>query len=368
MKLSVIILNYNVRYFLELCLQSVEKALQGLDAEIIVVDNKSTDTSCAMVKTKFPQVTLIENPTNSGFSHGNNIGVQHAKGTYVCILNPDTVVAEDTFKKLVSFADNQTNLGIVGCRLIDGTGNFLPESKRHVPTPVVALKKLLGFSNKYYVVETNELETAEVPIFVGAFMLLKKEVYLTVGGFDEAYFMYGEDIDLSYKIKKAGYASYYFGGTTVIHFKGESTLKDATYAKRFYGAMLIFYKKHFKSNVLFNALVWLAIRVASMMRFTNKTQPAAVKQRIIFTTQKTHKLLDFLEKPVAACSQLNAVKPFTEIILDAATVSYKVIFKEMERLKTVPGISFKIASQDAHFILGSQSSRSRGSVQVFKKN
>ena len=148
MKLSVVILNYNVRYFLELCLQSVEAALETVPSEIIVIDNNSTDGSCEMVKDKFPSITLIENSSNVGFSKANNQAVQVAKGEYVCILNPDTVVTEDTFKSVLNFADKQTNLGIVGCRLIDGSGAYLPESKRNIPHISIAIKKVFGSSTK----------------------------------------------------------------------------------------------------------------------------------------------------------------------------------------------------------------------------
>jgi len=368
LKLSIIILNYNVRYFLELCLKSVEKAIEGLDAEIIVVDNQSPDTSCEMVKALFPNVTLIDNPSNDGFSKGNNLGVKQAKGEYLCILNPDTIVAEDTFKILLEFADKQTNLGIVGCRLMDGTGSFLPESKRNVPKPAVALKKLLGNPNSYYANQLDEYGTGEVPIFVGAFMLLKKNVYLKVGGFDEDYFMYGEDIDLSYKVLKAGYNNFYNGSTTIIHYKGESTLKDANYAKRFYGAMQIFYKKHFKSNVLFDSMVWFGIRAAYFMR----SEPEVVKSKrqsyVFLTKEATHLLETTLEKPVALVQEVTYVDPFTEVIFDANTFTYKSIFQHITDLKAYEGISFKILPNNSDFIIGSNSSKNRGEIQLLKKN
>ncbi|MGY0391978.1 glycosyltransferase family 2 protein [Bizionia sp. KMM 8389] len=368
MKLSVIILNYNVRYFLELCLKSVEKALEGIDAEIIVVDNQSPDTSCEMVKKLFPNVNLIENPTNSGFSKGNNLGVKQAKGEYLCILNPDTVVAEDTFKLLLDFADKQTNLGIVGCRLMDGVGKFLPESKRNIPKPMVALKKLLGNPNCYYANQIGEFEIGEAAIFVGAFMLLRKTVYLEVGGLDEDYFMYGEDIDLSYKILKAGYKNYYNGQTTCIHYKGESTLKDANYAKRFYGAMQIFYKKHFQSNALFNEVVWLGIRGAYMMRTVPADVVSQSQSYVIQTTASSHILESVLKKPVTLSADVTNIKPFTEIIFDANSMTYKAIFQQISRFKTVEGVSFKILPNMSNFIIGSNSSQNRGEIQVLTKN
>jgi GT2 family glycosyltransferase len=173
-----------VRYFLELCLQSVEAAVAGLEAEIIVVDNNSKDESCAMIEEKFPKVKLIANKDNSGFSKGNNIGVAQAKGEYICILNPDTVVAEDTFRALLNFANKQNNLGIVGCKLIDGNGDFLPESKRNIPVPKIAIQKALGNAKNYYANHIKENEIAKADVFVGAFMLMKRKVYNQVNGFD----------------------------------------------------------------------------------------------------------------------------------------------------------------------------------------
>jgi GT2 family glycosyltransferase len=181
MQLSVIILNYNVRYFLEQCVLSVQDAISDLDAEIIVIDNNSTDDSCLMMQHRFPEIKLIQNKENFGFPKGNNIGVEHAKGKYICILNPDTVVAEDTFTAILAFAERQINLGIIGCKLMDGTGSFLPESKRGIPTPWVAFTKIFGlykifpksrFFNQYYAQHLDENETGEVEILVGAFMLI----------------------------------------------------------------------------------------------------------------------------------------------------------------------------------------------------
>src|SRR5690606_14527542 len=198
-----------------------------------------------MVKALYPNVTLIENKENVGFSKANNQAVAVAKGEYVCILNPDTAVAEDTFQTAIQYSEKIRNIGALGVYLMDGTGNFLPESKRNLPTPKISLMKLTGFPKKYYASHLADRSHGNVEVLVGAFMLLKKSVYEKVGGVDEDYFMYGEDIDLSYKVTKAGFANYYLGTTTVLHYKGESTKKDDAYFERFYGAMQIFYKKHF---------------------------------------------------------------------------------------------------------------------------
>lgn len=365
MKLSVIILNYNVRYFLELCLQSVEAAIAPIDAEIIVVDNDSKDDSCVMIKEKFPNVILIENKENSGFSKGNNLGFQKANGEYVGILNPDTVVGEDTFTELLKFAENTANLGILGCRLIDGTGRFLPESKRHVPTPQVAIAKMLGHDTLYYVNTLTEDAIGEAPVFVGAFMLMKHDVYKRVGGFDEDYFMYGEDIDLSYKVLQAGYSNYYYGKTTVIHYKGESTLKDKEYAKRFYGAMQIFYKKHFKSNLIFNGLVWLGIQMASRLK-TEKPDAKLIKKSSCI--RGSGAATDYQKRfpfPVNAISNSTEAASQSEIIFDANFVSFKDIIKEISESEKNKKFTFKILPKNSNFILGSDSSKSRGEVIPF---
>ena len=365
MKLSIIILNYNVHYFLELCLQSVEAAITNLEAEIIVVDNNSSDQSCAMVKQKFPNVKLIQNKENLGFSKGNNIGVQHAKGQFLCILNPDTVVPEDCFEQLFEFSKIKNDLGLFACRLVDGAGRFLPESKRHIPTPKVAIKKVFGLDKSYYVSNLKPNTTGIVPIFVGAFMMVEKQIYQQVGGFDEDYFMYGEDIDLSYKIVKSGYDNMYYGPIKVIHFKGESTLKDANYAKRFYGAMQIFYKKHFKRNLVFDALVWIGIKMAKHL---NNNAFAEIKPALNYTLVSNTKYTDLdkkIGKPITLVSELSKTEADTQIILDANYLSFKAIIETIINSEKNKNLSFRILPKNSNFILGSDSSKSRGEVLHF---
>lgn len=362
MKLSVIILNYNVRYFLELCLKSVETALVGLDAEIIVVDNHSSDESCNMIKKLFPKVVLIENTSNDGFSKGNNIGVKHAKGDYICILNPDTVVAEDTFQKVLEFADAQSKLGIVGCKLIDGKGRFLPESKRNIPTPYVAVQKILGNSKHYYANQISDNDIGKVNVFVGAFMLLKRTVYNQVGGFDEDYFMYGEDVDLSYKILKTGYDNYYYGETTIIHYKGESTLKDAIYAKRFYGSMQIFYDKHFKRNSFFDLLVWFGIKLSPFFNEKNPQKQSKPLKHVLVSNKTQEFLNIFLNQEVVVTQTIDVFEDSTEYVLDNHFLSYKAIIEIMTNSRVKKSNTFKILLKSSAFIIGSNSSKSRGEV------
>ncbi|MDB5280974.1 MAG: glycosyl transferase family 2 [Bacteroidota bacterium] len=271
MKLSIVIVNYNVKYFLEQCLLSVARAIVNVSAEVLVVDNASSDGSCAYVREKFPWVKLIESPVNLGFSKGNNLAIQAAGGEYILLLNPDTVVAEDTFEKCISFMDAHVDAGALGVHMIDGKGNFLPESKRGLPTPSVAFYKTFGLAavfpkskifGRYHLGFLDEHETNEVEVLSGAYMFMRKEALDKTGLLDETFFMYGEDIDLSYRIIKAGYKNYYFAGTTIIHYKGESTKKGSVnYVKVFYNAMIIFARKHFSGNQsgFFSAFINLAI-------------------------------------------------------------------------------------------------------------
>lgn len=361
MKLSVIILNYNVSAFLDLCLQSVNAALSNLDSEIIVVDNASSDDSCQMIQQKYPEVKLIENKENDGFSKGNNLGIKKAKGEYVCILNPDTMVPEDAFEELLHFSDNQENLGIVGCKLIDGTGHFLPESKRHIPTPWVALKKLLGWPKDYYVYDIASKDSGEVEILVGAFMLMKRSLYNELRGFDEDFFMYGEDIDISFRSKKMGFNNWYVGGVSVLHFKGESTMKNRVYRKRFFGAMKLFYKKHFKSTTLVNFLANMAINFGALVKSSNThiVDCAQLIQLYIGTNSpKTN-----IEIPKAeVITETFQIDQNKTVIFDANSLTYKSIINLMETNRTKQHTCFKILPKNANFILGSHSADSRGVV------
>ena len=258
MKLSIIIVNYNVKYFLEQALLSVRRASQGLAVEVWVVDNNSVDDSVPMVREKFPEVKLIANQHNPGFSIANNQAIRRSSGQYVLLLNPDTVVEEDTFEKCLAFMDAHPEAGGLGVRMIDGSGKFLPESKRGFPSPWVAFCKTVGLSrlfpasrlfNHYHLGYLDEQETHEIEVLAGAFMLLRRSVLDEIGLLDEAFFMYGEDIDLSYRIIQAGYKNYYFPESTIIHYKGESTKKGSlNYVKAFYTAMIIFARKHFRGK------------------------------------------------------------------------------------------------------------------------
>jgi GT2 family glycosyltransferase len=259
MKLSVVIVNYNVKYFLEQCLFSVFKALSGIEAEVMVVDNNSVDGSEVMVRSRFPNIKLIVNQQNVGFAKANNQALAVAQGEYVLLLNPDTVLEETTLSQCLAFMDTHKDAGALGPKMIDGKGKFLPESKRGLPTPEVAFYKIFGLTRlfpkskrfgRYYLGHTSSDETQEVEILTGAFMLIRKSVLDKTGYLDEEYFMYGEDIDLSYRILKTGYKLYYFSETSIIHYKGESTKKGSlNYVVIFYRAMQIFANKAFSGKM-----------------------------------------------------------------------------------------------------------------------
>ena len=343
-------------------MRSVEKAIENIDSEIIVIDNNSSDDSCKKVKELFAHIKLIENKENVGFSVANNQAVKIAKGEFVCILNPDTVVTEDTFIKILKFAESQENLGIIGCRLIDGTGNFLPESKRNIPTIKVATQKLLGFSNNYYANQVSEFEIAEATIFVGAFMLLKREVYNKLNGFDEDFFMYGEDIDLSYRALKLNYKNYYFGESSIIHFKGESTLKDKKYAKRFFEAMQIFYKKHFKKNIVFDVLVNIGLKTGNIFNSKPSIDKKVINNHFIVSTTSNLSFNFGFKPEQIALDELDSVPENSEIIFDANTIAYKDIIKKMDQYASNSSITFKILPNKSSFIIGSNDSVNQGEV------
>jgi GT2 family glycosyltransferase len=243
---------------LEQALYAVRKAAEGLAVEVYVVDNNSVDSSCDMVREKFPEVVLIANKDNPGFSKANNQAIRISSGKYVLLLNPDTVVQEDTFHKSLAFMEAHPEAGGLGIRMIDGSGRFLPESKRGFPSPMVAFYKAFGLAglfpqsrtfNKYSLGYLSEHENHEVDVLAGAFMLMRRKALDKAGLLDEAFFMYGEDIDLSYRLVLAGYKNYYFAESTIIHYKGESTKKGSlNYVKTFYEAMIIFAKKHFTGS------------------------------------------------------------------------------------------------------------------------
>ncbi len=289
MKLSIVIVNYNVEHFLEQCLFSVRKAIANIDAEVYVVDNNSVDGSLKMLAEKFPEVKVIANKDNVGFSRANNQAIRISTGEYVLLLNPDTVVEDDTFTKTIEFMDSHPDAGGLGVKMVDGKGRFLPESKRGLPTPATAFYKMFGLTKlfphskrfaRYYLGHLDNDEINEVEILAGAFMLMRRETLDKCGLLDETFFMYGEDIDLSYRITLAGYKNYYYPKTRIIHYKGESTKKTSVnYVLVFYKAMEIFVRKHFadKGAKTFSFFINLAIYFKAFLALLSQFFSKAVQ-------------------------------------------------------------------------------------------
>jgi GT2 family glycosyltransferase/lipopolysaccharide/colanic/teichoic acid biosynthesis glycosyltransferase len=260
MDLSVIIVNYNVRQFLENSLTSVLRAMEGIQGEIIVVDNASDDGSAGMVRTKFPQVRLITNATNAGFARANNIALKEASGDFILLINPDTIVQEDTFRVMIRFLRDHPDVGLAGCKILNPDGSFQLPCRRSFPTPWVAFTKIFGLSalfpssrlfGQYNLTYLDPDQSYPVDAVSGSFMMMTRSAYARVGGLDETFFMYGEDLDWCYRVRQAGFQVYYVHETQIVHFKGESTRRSNIDEVRvFYGAMELFVQKHFSHSRL----------------------------------------------------------------------------------------------------------------------
>jgi len=298
MRLSVVIVSYNVRAFLEQALLSVRTAMQGIEGEVWVVDNHSSDDSVPMVRARFPEVRLIANTTNPGFAVANNQAIRQSTGEYVLLLNPDTLVEEDTFRQCLQFLDAHPDAGALGVKMLDGSGAFLPESKRGFPTPWVAFCKTVGLStffpksrrfNGYYLGHLGADDTNPVDVLAGCFLFMRREALDRAGLLDEAFFMYGEDIDLSYRIQQAGYTNYYFPETRILHYKGESTKKGSlNYVRTFYQAMIIFTRKHFRGRraglfiLMLQVAIWLRASMALLANAAHRVWLPVVDAALLY--------------------------------------------------------------------------------------
>ena len=301
MKLTVVIVNYNVKYYLEQCLFSVERALQGMQAEVYVVDNASSDGSIPYLRKKFPWVYYIENDKNFGFSVANNMAIRKSRGEYVLLLNPDTIVGESTLKECVAFMDAHTNVGGLGVRQQRVDGSMAPESRRGIPTPWTAFCKMSGLGSRFpqstlfgrYYMQYLPLDRpVEIEVISGAFMMIRSEVLKKCGLLDEDFFMYGEDVDMSYRILKAGYKNCFLP-TTILHYKGESTQKSSyRYAIVFHKAMYIFFKKHFSYNFLLLFVVSLLIYGKAFLTYLKQQfHKKEEKEEVIMDDMRQKKFL-----------------------------------------------------------------------------
>ncbi len=303
MELSVIIVSFNVRDLLRKCLFSVKSASEFIDCEIFVIDNNSEDDSVGMVINEYPDVKLIINKVNSGFSAANNQAIKKSQGRFVLLLNPDTVVEKDTFSKCIDFMNIHADAGALGIRMIDGEGRFLPESKRAFPTPGTAFFKTFGFSflfpkspvlNKYYLPLTDILQTSLTEVISGAYMFIRRDALEKSGLLDEDFFLYGEDIDLSYRLLQTKYNNYYFPEASIVHFKGKSTSRDNyTDVLHFYNSMRIYVSKHsvegnYRSfRILILAAIYFRELLALSNRFLRNTFKMESKQTELLFQHKT---------------------------------------------------------------------------------
>jgi len=379
--LSVIIVSYNVEHFLHLCLESVNAAINNINDEIIVIDNASADNSVEMMRKKFPSTRVISNVDNLGFGKANNKAAKLAKGRYVCILNPDTIVSQKTFEEFIQFHEANPTIGISGPQMIDGTGQFLLESKRGLPTIKAAVFKSLGlfrlsarFFGQYYNLSLPQNQNGKTDVLVGAFMFMRKRLYDQLEGFDENFFMYGEDIDISHRSLKLGYTNFYFSQSKVIHFKGESTPKNKAYEKRFFNAMSYYYNKNFSHNWLLNSIFITGSylfskfkRVVSSRR--DKTSPILVNDwTLVSKNPKLFKNVKMNMFPgIKHCQNLLEVlqlepKRLMGIVFDMRTTQLSEVINFMQVHQT--GYVYKFISVDNKRIIGSSDVLSRGSGAV----
>ena len=377
MTLSVIIVNYNVKYYLEQCLESVRRASRALQVEVFVVDNLSTDGSIPYLRERFPEVTFIENRENVGFARANNQAIRQSTGKYVLLLNPDTIVGENTFEDFVKFMDAHPEAGGAGAYMLRTDGTFAPESRRGLPTPFVAFCKMSGLASllpksrvfgRYYMRYLDENEFNEIEIISGAFMWLRREALDKAGLLDEDFFMYGEDIDLSYRIMKSGYRNYFLP-SRMLHYKGESTEKSSyRYVYTFYEAMRLFFRKHYAHySFLVSLPINLAIWVRSFMayvgnQFRHRAKPMVVPVSIdmlVVGDARTHAgvkaIIDKYELkgnhafiggstdalPEGHLAAGVDVSPYNMVVYDTSLYPYGTIF---EQLENTPGNTLRIAT------------------------
>lgn len=386
MKLSVIIVNFNVKYYVEQCLNSLNRALKGIDSEIFVVDNHSKDDSVGYITHRFCNVTVIDCNHNLGFARANNIAIRCSEGEYVLLLNPDTIVCEDTIEKCLAFMDTHPKAGGAGVLMFNPDGTYAPESRRGLPTPLTSFYKMSGLCSRfpnsrtlgrYYMGYLPWDEPAKIDIVSGAFCLLRRKALDQIGCLDEDFFMYGEDIDLSYRLLKGGFDNWYLP-YPILHYKGESTQKTSfRYVHVFYQAMLIFFKKHY-GHLSF--CITLPIKAAVYVKAAAalvKMQSYRLRKSLGFTYKRhidpcylfvgNSQMIDNCmivakRKGLAAyflfCESLNAeiltkhisnmeFKTPVCIVFDTDTFSYKQILETMSRIS------------GAKVVLGTYSSKTR---------
>ena len=339
-KLSVVIVNYNVKHFVEQCLDSLYKALVGVECELFVVDNHSHDGSVEYLAERFPGVNLIESIHNQGFARANNLAIRQASGQYVLLINPDTFVGEHVIVEALTFMDDHPKAGGVGVQMHNADGSLAMESRRGLPTPTVSLLKMLGRSDRYYMSHLPWDQPARIEVISGAFCLLRKQALDQIGLLDEDFFMYGEDIDLSYRLLKGGWENWYLP-LPIVHYKGESTQKTSfRYVHVFYQAMLIFFRKHYGHLSLFVTLpIKAAIYLRALMALV-QMQYWRMRKSLGFVDRRSEQpVYSFRgsEPMVEECRKLAKRKGLVEgdrenacVVFDTDAYSYERIIRDME--------------------------------------
>ena len=377
---SIIIVNYNVKFYLEQCLESVRRASRGLQVEVFVVDNLSTDGSVEYLRGRFPEVTFIANQENVGFARANNQAIRLSKGRYVLLLNPDTIVGEETLARCVEFMEAHPEAGGVGVHMLNADGTFAPESRRGLPTPFVAFCKMTGLGKlfpqsrlfgRYYMGYLDANEVNEIEVMSGAYTMLRREALDKVGLLDEDFFMYGEDIDLSYRVLKGGYKNY-FVPVRMLHYKGESTVKSSyRYAYVFYQAMRLFFRKHyghysFIISLPINAATWAStfmVYLRNRLRYRRGGKAAAMPMNalVIGDAAMLDEVRALLEKHHVAgtrvfvegteetlpCGHLSEnvdLQGFDMVVYDTDHYAYGTILRLLE---DTPGNTLRIATYSA---------------------
>lgn len=364
MKVSVIIVSYNCKAFLDYCIQSVIKALNNIDGEIIVIDNSSSDGTVEFLESKNYKLKLIKSEKNIGFSKANNKAVKFAKGEFLFFLNPDTIIPEDIFHQFFKFKFD--DLGIFGFRMIDGKGKFLKESKRNLPNINIILKKLLGFDSKYYS-SLDEFDSGFVDVLCGANMIIKKSTYKKVGGFNEEYFMFGEDIEICYETKKKGMNNFYSATSTLVHFKGESTKNDINYLWNFYGAMSIYFKNIFSSNqFLINIILLISKFLVLFKSIMPKKQIVEIKneKNILIGDKHIDKLNDLLGE-ISLVNEIDTSQDQCNIIFDSNYLSFKQIISHIDNLQEGKKIKFWFLPDDYSYVIESSGMNQKGNIIFF---
>ncbi len=391
MQISIIIVSYNVKYFLEQCLCSVRKAAAGMETEIFVADNASSDGTIAYLQARFPEVGFIQNQQNLGFGKANNQALALATGKWILFLNPDTILSEETLKVCIRFLEGHPDAGACGVRMIDGSGRFLPESKRGLPTLPTSLYKFTGLASlfprserfaRYYLGHLAEDRNHAVDVLAGAFFMAGKTVLDQTGGFDEAFFMYGEDIDLSYRIRQAGYRNYYLADTTILHFKGESTQKQSPGTIRhFYGAMEIFARKHYSGRkaAVISAFVRLAIRLKTVSQKKRPDKqallppdnslpgtliagdPASREEAVRILKRQDQDAYSFLTAGAGDdLLQAHALQPVQQIVFCEGLLSFAAIIAWMQALPA--SMRFRVHAGGSSSIAGSDRKTTKGTA------